>query len=50
MALFWDLPVLPRATWIAHGRERSSKDPSLGYRTEQASMTMDMTLIKSDTA
>lgn len=35
------------STWKGQGSKLSSKTP-LGYRTEQASMTRDVTLIKSD--
>ncbi len=49
MALFWDLPALP-GTHMESLRwgEQQQKTP-IGYRTEQASMTTEMTLIKSDT-
>ena len=47
MTLCFSLPfhVL---TWKGQGRESSSKDPR--YRTEQATMTIKMTLFKSDAA
>lgn len=48
MALFWEIPPLPCA-YMERLRQIAMQQISPGYRAEQASMTAEVTLIKSET-